>query len=95
MTITIAEILRIITDFLLCINIVGFCLIYKQQGVKIKFLETLVRLQKDTDVVKAKVNAIKQFDEFLDYLHESGRINLEEREDEEWREKFIKRLEGQ
>ena len=94
-TTEIATIIRTITDFLLCINIIGFCLIYKQQGTRIKLLETLVRLQEDTDVVKAKVNAIKQFDEFLDYLHESGRINLEEREDREWREKFIKSLESQ
>lgn len=92
---TIATIIRTITDFLLVGNIIGFCLIFKQQSKKIKLLEILVKLQCETDVVKTKINAIKQFDYFLDYLHESGRINLDEKEDTEWREKFIKSLESQ
>jgi len=93
MTISLAEILRVITDILLLVNILGFCLIFNQQSKKNKILEKLVRLQSDTDVVKTKVKAIKAFSSFIDYLHESGRINLEELEDDHWREKFIKEIE--
>lgn len=39
---TIATIIRTITDFLLIANIIGFVLIFKQQGKKIKLLELMV-----------------------------------------------------
>lgn len=93
MTISLAEILRVITDILLLVNILGFCLIFNQQSKRNKILEKLVRLQSDVDDVKTKVKAIKAFNSFIEYLHESGRINLEELEEDHWREIFIKKIE--
>lgn len=39
-----------------------------------------------------KEKACRTFDEFLDYLHESGRIDIEEWEDNQWRKKFKNKL---
>ena len=89
---TIAEILRTITDFLLLFNVVGFTMIYKNQKKNIETLEYIAKVKKYTEVLRIKNDSIKAFDEFLDYLHESGRIDIEEWEDNQWRQKFINKI---
>ena len=89
---TIAEILRIITDFLLLFNVVGFAMIYKNQKKNIEILEYIAKVKKYTEVLRIKNDSIKAFDEFLDYLRESGRIDIEEWEDNQWRQKFINKI---
>lgn len=89
---TIAEILRIITDILLLINIFGFAMIYKNQKKNIEILEYIAKVKKYTEVLRTRNDSIKAFDEFLDYLHESGRIDIEEWEDNQWRKKFKNKL---
>lgn len=89
---TIAEILRIITDILLLINIFGFAMIYKNQKKNIEILEYIAKVKKYTEVLRIKNDSIKAFDEFLDYLHESGRINAEDWEYNQWRQKFINKI---
>lgn len=89
---TIAEILRIITDFLLLFNVVGFAMIYKNQKKNIETLEYIAKVKKYTEVLRTRNDSIKAFDEFLDYLHESGRIDIEEWEDNQWRQKFIHKI---
>ena len=92
MTITIAEILRIITDILLFINIFGFIMIYKNQKKNIEILEYIAKVKKYTEVLRTRNDSIKAFNEFLDYLRESGRINAEEWEYNQWRQKFIHKI---
>ena len=89
---TIAEIFRIITDFLLLFNVVGFAMIYKNQKKNIEILEYIAKVKKYTEVLRTRNDSIKAFDEFLDYLHESGRIDIEEWEDNQWRQKFKNKL---
>ena len=89
---TIAEILRTITDFLLLFNVVGFAMIYKNQKKNIEILEYIAKVKKYTEVLRTRNDSIKAFDEFLDYLHESGRIDIEEWEDNQWRQKFINKI---
>lgn len=89
---TIAEILRIITDILLFINIFCFTMIYKNQKKNIEILEYIAKVKKYTEVLRIKNDSIKAFNEFLDYLHESGRIDIEEWEDNQWRQKFIHKI---
>lgn len=89
---TIAEILRIITDILLFINILAFTMIYKNQKKNIEILEYIAKVKKYTEVLRIKNDSIKAFNEFLDYLHESGRIDIEEWEDNQWRQKFIHKI---
>ena len=89
---TIAEILRTITDVLLLFNVVGFAMIYKNQKKNIEILEYIAKVKKYTEVLRTRNDSIKAFDEFLDYLHESGRIDIEEWEDNQWRQKFINKI---
>ena len=89
---TIAEILRTITDVLLLFNVVGFAMIYKNQKKNIETLEYIAKVKKYTEVLRTRNDSIKAFDEFLDYLHESGRIDIEEWEDNQWRQKFINKI---
>jgi hypothetical protein len=89
---TIAEILRTITDFLLLFNVVGFAMIYKNQKKNIEILEYIAKVKKYTEVLRIKNDSIKAFDEFLDYLHKSGRINAEDWEYNQWRQKFINKI---
>ena len=89
---TIAEIFRTITDFLLLFNVVGFAMIYKNQKKNIEILEYIAKVKKYTEVLRIKNNSIKAFDEFLDYLRESGRINAEDWEYNQWRQKFINKI---
>ena len=89
---TIAEILRTITDILLFINIFGFTMIYRNQKKNIETLEYIAKVKKYTEVLRTRNDSIKAFDEFLDYLHESGRIDIEEWEDNQWRQKFINKI---
>ena len=89
---TIAEILRIITDFLLLFNVVGFAMIYKNQKKNIEILEYIAKVKKYTEILRIKNDSIKAFDEFLDYLRESGRINAEDWEYNQWRQKFINKI---
>ena len=89
---TIAEIFRIITDFLLLFNVVGFTMIYKNQKKNIEILEYIAKVKKYTEILRIKNDSIKAFDEFLDYLRESGRINAEDWEYNQWRQKFINKI---
>ena len=89
---TIAEILRTITDFLLLFNVVGFTMIYKNQKKNIEILEYIAKVKKYTEVLRTRNDSIKAFDEFLDYLRESGRINAEDWEYNQWRQKFINKI---
>ena len=89
---TIAEILRTITDFLLLFNVVGFTMIYKNQKKNIEILEYIAKVKKYTEVLRIKNDSIKAFDEFLDYLRESGRINAEDWEYNQWKQKFINKI---
>ena len=89
---TIAEIFRIITDFLLLFNVVGFAMIYKNQKKNIEILEYIAKVKKYTEVLRTRNDSIKAFDEFLDYLRESGRINAEDWEYNQWRQKFINKI---
>lgn len=89
---TTAEILRIITDILLLINIFGFTMIYRNQKKNIEILEYIAKVKKYTEVLRIKNDSIKAFDEFLDYLRESGRINAEDWEYNQWRQKFINKI---
>lgn len=89
---TTAEILRIITDILLLINIFGFTIIYRNQKKNIEILEYVAKVKKYTEVLRIKNDSIKAFDEFLDYLRESGRINAEDWEYNQWRQKFINKI---
>ena len=89
---TTAEILRTITDILLFINIFGFTMIYRNQKKNIEILEYIAKVKKYTEVLRTRNDSIKAFDEFLDYLHESGRIDIEEWEDNQWRKKFINKI---
>ena len=89
---TIAEILRIITDILLFINIFGYAMIYRNQKKNIEILEYIAKVKKYTEVLRTRNDSIKAFDEFLDYLHESGRINAEDWEYNQWRQKFINKI---
>ena len=87
-----AEILRIITDILLLINIFGFTMIYRNQKKNIEILEYIAKVKKYTEVLRIKNDSIKAFDEFLDYLRESERINAEDWEYNQWRQKFINKI---
>ena len=89
---TTAEILRIITDILLLINIFGFTMIYRNQKKNIEILEYIAKVKKYTEVLRIKNDSIKAFDEFLGYLRESGRINAEDWEYNQWRQKFINKI---
>lgn len=89
---TTAEILRIITDILLLFNIFGFTMIYRNQKKNIEILEYIAKVKKYTEVLRTRNDSIKAFNEFLDYLHESGRIDIEEWEDNQWRQKFINKI---
>ena len=89
---TIAEISRTITDFLLLFNIVGFAMIYKNQKKNIELLEYIAKVKKYTEVLRIKNGSIKAFDEFLGYLRESGHINAEDWEYNQWRQKFIHKI---
>lgn len=89
---TIAEISRTITDILLLFNIFGFTMIYRNQKKNIEILEYIAKVKKYTEVLRIKNDSIKAFNEFLDYLHESGRIDIEEWEDNQWRQKFIHKI---
>ena len=89
---TIAEIFRIITDFLLLFNVVGFAMIYKNQKKNIEILEYIAKVKKYTEVLRTRNDSIKAFDEFLDYLRESGRINAEDWEYNQWKQKFINKI---
>ena len=89
---TIADILRTITDVLLLFNVVGFAMIYKNQKKNIETLEYIAKVKKYTEVLRTRNDSIKAFDEFLGYLHESGRINAEDWEDNQWRQKFINKI---
>ena len=89
---TIAEIFRTITDFLLLFNVVGFAMIYKNQKKNIEILEYIAKVKKYTEVLRTRNDSIKAFDEFLDYLRESGRINAEDWEYNQWRQKFINKI---
>ena len=89
---TTAEILRIITDILLLINIFGFTMIYRNQKKNIEILEYIAKVKKYTEVLRIKNDSIKAFNEFLDYLRESGRINAEDWEYNQWRQKFINKI---
>ena len=86
------EILRIITDILLFINIFGFTMVYRNQKKNIEILEYIAKVKKYTEVLRIKNDSIKAFDEFLDYLRESGRINAEDWEYNQWRQKFINKI---
>ena len=87
-----AEILRIITDILLFINIFGFTMIYRNQKKNIEMLEYIAKVKKYTEVLRTRNDSIKAFNEFLDYLRESGRINAEDWEYNQWRQKFINKI---
>ena len=87
-----AEILRLITDILLLINIFGFTMIYRNQKKNIEMLEYIAKVKKYTEVLRIKNDSIKAFNEFLDYLRESGRINAEDWEYNQWRQKFINKI---
>ena len=87
-----AEILRIITDILLLINIFGFTMIYRNQKKNIEMLEYIAKVKKYTEVLRTRNDSIKAFNEFLDYLRESGRINAEDWEYNQWRQKFINKI---
>ena len=89
---TIADILRTITDVLLLFNVVGFAMIYKNQKKNIETLEYIAKVKKYTEVLRTRNDSIKAFDEFLDYLHKSGRINAEDWECNQWRQKFIHKI---
>lgn len=89
---TIAEIFRTITDVLLLFNVVGFAMIYKNQKKNIEILEYIAKVKKYTEILRIKNDSIKAFDEFLDYLRESGRINAEDWEYNQWRQKFINKI---
>lgn len=89
---TIAEILRIITDILLLFNIFGFTMIYRNQKKNIEILEYIAKVKKYTEVLRIKNDSIKAFNEFLHYLQESGRINAEDWEYNQWRQKFINKI---
>ena len=89
---TIAEIFRTITDVLLLFNVVGFAMIYKNQKKNIEILEYIAKVKKYTEVLRTRNDSIKAFDEFLDYLRESGRINAEDWEYNQWRQKFINKI---
>ncbi len=89
---TTAEILRIITDILLFINIFGFTMIYRNQKKNIEMLEYIAKVKKYTEVLRIKNDSIKAFDEFLGYLRESGRINAEDWEYNQWKQKFINKI---
>ena len=89
---TTAEILRIITDILLLINIFGFTMIYRNQKKNIETLEYIAKVKKYTEVLRTRNDSIKAFDEFLGYLRESGRINAEDWEYNQWRQKFIHKI---
>ena len=89
---TIAEIFRTITDFLLLFNVVGFAMIYKNQKKNIEILEYIAKVKKYTEVLRTRNDSIKAFGEFLDYLRESGRINAEDWEYNQWRQKFINKI---
>ena len=89
---TIADILRTITDVLLLFNVVGFAMIYKNQKKNIETLAYIAKVKKYTEVLRIKNDSIKAFDEFLDYLRESGRINAEDWEYNQWRQKFIHKI---
>ena len=93
MTITIAEILRIITDGLLIANVFGFCKLYKTQQKRIEILEYISEVKKDTEVLRARNDSIKAFEDFLKYLKESERINAEDWEYNQWKQKFIHKIE--
>ena len=89
---TIAEISRTITDVLLLFNVVGFTMIYKNQKKNIEILEYIAKVKKYTEVLRTRNDSIKAFDEFLGYLRESGRINAEDWEYNQWRQKFINKI---
>ena len=89
---TTAEILRIITDILLLFNIFGFTMIYRNQKKNIEILEYIAKVKKYTEVLRTRNDSIKAFNEFLDYLRESGRINAEDWEYNQWRQKFINKI---
>ena len=89
---TIAEISRTITDILLLINIFGFTMVYRNQKKNIEILEYIAKVKKYTEVLRIKNDSIKAFNEFLDYLRESGRINAEDWEYNQWRQKFINKI---
>ena len=89
---TTAELLRIITDILLFINIFGFTMIYRNQKKNIEILEYIAKVKKYTEVLRIKNDSIKAFDEFLGYLRESGRINAEDWEYNQWKQKFIHKI---
>lgn len=89
---TTAEILRIITDILLFINIFCFTMIYRNQKKNIEILEYIAKVKKYTEVLRTRNDSIKAFDEFLGYLRESGRINAEDWEYNQWRQKFINKI---
>lgn len=89
---TIAEISRTITDILLLFNIFGFTMIYRNQKKNIEILEYIAKVKKYTEVLRIKNDSIKAFNEFLDYLHESGRIDIEDWEYNQWRQKFINKI---
>lgn len=89
---TIAEILKIITDILLLFNIFGFTMIYRNQKKNIEILEYIAKVKKYTEVLRTRNDSIKAFDKFLDYLRESGRINAEDWEHNQWRQNFINKI---
>lgn len=89
---TIAEISRTITDILLFINILGFTMIYRNQKKNIEILEYIAKVKKYTEILRTRNDSIKAFDEFLGYLRESGRINAEDWEYNQWRQKFINKI---
>ena len=84
MTITIAEILRIITDCLLFGNIIGLCLLCKSQQKHIKILESIKRTTKEAHFLKAML----AFRLFLDELEEEEKVNFEGLERDRWEYKF-------
>ena len=55
-------------------------------------LEYIAKVKKYTEVLRIKNDSIKAFNEFLDYLRESGRINAEDWEYNQWRQKFINKI---
>ena len=67
-------------------------MIYRNQKKNIEMLEYIAKVKKYTEVLRTRNDSIKAFDEFLDYLHESGRIDIEEWEDNQWRQKFIHKI---
>ena len=84
MTITIAEILRIITDCLLFGNIIGLCLLCKSQQKHIEILESVKKTAKEAQLNKAML----AFRLFLNDLEEAEKVNFEGLERDRWEYKF-------